>query len=121
MYICKYRVGYRDIVDLTNVAQAIRDRIVSLEASYPGPNEAADDDGSRARHLIAQMDAAISQSVTHIVPHFHISAEKTGNRVVDYIRRFLLEGIYRRIQSDETAAYVLNEEDVLRMGVSCQL
>lgn len=56
IYVCKYRVGYRDNVDLTNVPVAIRDRIVRLEALT----------GDDTPEFIFALDSAISQSVTHM-------------------------------------------------------
>ena len=37
------------------------------------------------------------------------------------LRRFLIEGIYRRLQGDEAAGYVMKEESVLRMGIAAAL
>lgn len=36
-------------------------------------------------------------------------------------RRFLIEGIYRRLQGDDAAGYVMKEESVLRMGIAADL
>lgn len=112
IYIAKLFVGYRDVVDLTTIAQPIFESIKSLERSSDDPE---------AEERIVAIQSAMTQSVTHIVPHHYLKAKKSGNRFVDYIRAFLIESVYRRLQTAPEAAYILQDDDVLRMGVTAAL
>ncbi|KAM0748500.1 potassium transporter [Meredithblackwellia eburnea MCA 4105] len=116
IYIATLRLGYRDPVDLSNVAAPLRERLVALEARA-GPVEAA--------KKAAIIDAAIANSVTHILPHFHVSSKLTGgSKFLRYIRSFLIEDVYRRVavNFDEYDGYRFgNEQDVLRIGVNAAL
>lgn len=67
------RLGYRDAIDLRNVAKPIRDRIVALEGRA-GPQAASD--------KAAIIDAVMENSVTHmfvpsIFPPFGLSTPRT--------------------------------------------
>ncbi|KAL8280080.1 hypothetical protein RQP46_007410 [Phenoliferia psychrophenolica] len=90
IYTATLRLGYRDSVDLRNVAGPIRDRIVMLEAR-DGPDSAKD--------IAAVVDTAIKNAVTHILPNFHCVGDQTGSsKIVNILRAFLIESIYRRIK-----------------------
>ncbi|GAA6002540.1 KUP/HAK/KT family potassium transporter [Rhodotorula paludigena] len=119
VYVATVSFGYRDAQDLSDIAPPLRDRIVALEArSYPH-DEAF-------RDKIAKVDEAVKGAVTHILPHFHVSADDspTRSKVVRLVRKFLLEEVYRRVAVNfdpyEQFKFA-NEEDVLRMGVAAVL
>ncbi|ORY80251.1 potassium transporter [Leucosporidium creatinivorum] len=116
MYIATLRLGYRDPIDLASVASPIRDLIVELER-HSGEGDVA--------RKIALIDASMEHAVTHILPRFYVTAaDSSRNKVVNYVRRFLIESVYRRVavNFDEYDQFKFaNEEDVLRMGVSASL
>ncbi|KAM0793786.1 hypothetical protein ACM66B_001203 [Microbotryomycetes sp. NB124-2] len=117
IYSATLRLGYRDKVDLSNIAKPIRDRIVAIETRIGG---------DELDQKIAAMDEAIATSVTHILPNFHVtsSPEATSNKVVRYIRKFVIEDVFRRIAllfDDYDAFKFGTEGDVLRIGVAAQL
>lgn len=78
IYICKLRLGYRDPIDLSNVAAPLRARIAAIEGLDVEEGEA----GEEARKRMEIVDRAIQNSVTHILPHFHPYAEAShsGNK-----------------------------------------
>ncbi|GAA5888422.1 hypothetical protein JCM5296_000624 [Sporobolomyces johnsonii] len=117
VYLATLSFGYRDSIDLSNVAQPLRDRIVALETR-------GSPEGIEQR--IAKVDCAIKGSVTHILPHLHIMADPEAPvpKVVRYVRTFLLEEVYRRVKVNfpDFALYRFQDaEDVLRMGVCARL
>lgn len=57
LYIATLRVGYRDPIDLSTIAEPIRNRIVELE------RRSGDDDIERRVSLI---DNAMAHAVTHM-------------------------------------------------------
>ena len=57
VYTAKIFLGYRDVVDLTNIAQPIFEAIKSLERSS---------DDSQAEERISSIQDAMKQSVTHM-------------------------------------------------------
>ena len=61
VYTTKIFLGYRDIVDLTNIAQPIFEAIKSLERSS---------DDAQVEERIASIQAAMNQSVTHMFVFF---------------------------------------------------
>lgn len=73
VYIVKYRIGYRDVIDLSGIAFPIRERIASIEGSVSGTGAAA---------RIDIVDEAMSSAVTHFLPHIHpvASPSVSGNK-----------------------------------------
>ena len=61
VYIAKLFIGYRDVVDLTNIAQPIFEAIKSLERSSGDP---------QVEDRIALIQQAMNQSVTHMFVPF---------------------------------------------------
>ncbi|KAK4050374.1 hypothetical protein OIV83_003443 [Microbotryomycetes sp. JL201] len=117
IYSATLRLGYRDKIDLSNIAQPIRDRIVAIETRIGGAD---------LNQKIATMDEAIATSVTHILPNFHVKSEPsaTNNKIARCIRKFVIEDVFRRIQllfDDYDAFKFGNDGDVLRIGVSAPL
>lgn len=51
----------------------------------------------------------------------HLPQKSIAYFSITDIRRFLIEGIYRRLQGDEAAGYVMKGESVLRMGIAAAL
>ncbi|KAG0655829.1 hypothetical protein C6P46_000681 [Rhodotorula mucilaginosa] len=107
--------GYRDSVDLTNVIPALRDRIVALESR-------STQDPAVLAAKVKKIDAAAKGTVTHILPQFHITADKSARRPkpVRVVRSFLLEEVYRRVKLlfDPFEEWIFNtEQDILRMSV----
>ncbi|BGP18030.1 hypothetical protein JCM10213_008435 [Rhodosporidiobolus nylandii] len=119
IYTSTISFGYRDTLDLSDVAGPLRNRIVALQTRTAANAE-------ELREKVAKLDAAVLGAVTHILPHLHITADRSPSRpkVVRLIRTFLLEEVYRRIavNFDAYSTYRFgSEEDVLRMGVTAVL
>lgn len=110
IYSATLRLGYRDPIDLSNIAPALRDRIVGLEGNDP----------KRAQIV----DQAMATHITHVLPNMYVVASRSkGNRFQQYIREALLETIYRRVKVnfDDYDAIDFGTHDVLRMGVTAAL
>ncbi|GAA5838703.1 hypothetical protein JCM9279_003833 [Rhodotorula babjevae] len=113
--------GYRDKLDLSTIAPPLRDRIVALESR-------AQQDVDELKEKVRKIDEALAGAVTHILPQFYVSADRSPGprrpRVVRAVRRFLLEEVYRRVAVNfdpyEQFKFA-SPEDCLRMGVSAVL
>ncbi|GAA5873740.1 hypothetical protein JCM3774_000155 [Rhodotorula dairenensis] len=111
--------GYRDPIDLSDVISPLRDRIVALESR-------STQDPVALAGKIEKIDAAAKGTVTHILPQFHIAADKSARRPkpVRLVRSFLLEEVYRRVKLlfDPFEEWVFSDDqDVLRMSVPAVL
>ncbi|GAA5909582.1 hypothetical protein JCM6882_003461 [Rhodosporidiobolus microsporus] len=119
VYTATVSFGYRDAVDLSDVAAPLRNCIVALETrSATGPEE--------LRELVQKVDAAVAGAVTHILPRFHVAADQSPSRskLLRLVRTFLLEEVYRRVavNFDPTDQYIFGAEaEVLRMSVTAVL
>ncbi|BGO93261.1 hypothetical protein NBRC10512_000086 [Rhodotorula toruloides] len=119
LYTATVSFGYRDKIDLSDVARPLRDRIVALESRSVEGRGALEE-------KVAKIDEALNGAVTHILPHYHVSADKSSRRpwLVNYLRSFMLEEVYRRVKVNFDAYEGWDfgsEEDVLRMGVAATL
>ncbi|GAA6030383.1 hypothetical protein JCM8097_009081 [Rhodosporidiobolus ruineniae] len=119
VYTATLSFGYRDEVDLADVAGPLRTRIVALETrAARGVEELAE--------RVGKVERAVKGAVTHILPHFRVSADQSPHRpkLLRLIRTFLLEEVFRRVavNFDATDQFKFgSEEDVLRMGVTAVL
>ncbi|GAA5820377.1 hypothetical protein JCM3770_000814 [Rhodotorula araucariae] len=121
LYIATISFGYRDVLDLSDVVPPLRDRIVALETR-------AARDAEELEQTVHRINAAVQGAVTHILPHFHISAHRSASgphpRLARLLRTFLLEEVYRRVAVNfdpyEQFRFA-SESDVLRMGVAAVL
>ncbi|CAH7687488.1 potassium transporter-domain-containing protein [Phakopsora pachyrhizi] len=121
-YLMTYRVGYRDSLDLRGLAKPTLERIISLERgiSLPGSNSLVEE------NILKIVQA--SQNTNHILPHYHCTSKKISpnfyfkglSRVLSATRSFLIEEIYQRVSQNfpETSTYVIDESQVLRIGVN---
>ncbi|BGP41752.1 hypothetical protein JCM10450v2_005818 [Rhodotorula kratochvilovae] len=121
LYLATISFGYRDALDLSEIAPPLRDRIIALETRSAH-------DGEELKDKVRKIDEAVQGAVTHILPHFHVSADRSPSsrrpHLVRLVRAFLLEEVYRRIAVNfdpyEQFRFA-SEEDVLRMGVAAVL
>ncbi|GAA5876103.1 hypothetical protein JCM8547_002637 [Rhodosporidiobolus lusitaniae] len=119
VFVATISFGFRDVVDLSDVAGPLSTRIIALESRSARNVE-------ELNGTVRKVDQALHGAVTHIVPHFHVSADQSTNRnkLIRLIRTFLLEEVYRRVavNFDPTDQFKFgSEEDVLRMGVTAVL
>lgn len=111
-YGVTYNIGFRD--DFNPSTTQIVSLVSELEARA---------DPMNAIKVIAEMKA-ISQRTSHIIPHHYVISKHIdfsfASPVFNYIRRFLIEAIYRRLVTmfPETANWSLDNEDILRVGVN---
>jgi KUP system potassium uptake protein len=77
IYIATLRLGYRDPIDLRNVAMPIRNAIVAIERT-------GGEEPESIQKRIEAIDESMKRAITHILPEFHISVEQggTGNKVI---------------------------------------
>ncbi|GAA5914976.1 hypothetical protein JCM6882_001949 [Rhodosporidiobolus microsporus] len=116
VYAATISFGYRNVVDLSDIAGHLRTRIIALEMRSATCQEDLDE-------MIEKVDTAVKGAVTHILPRFYISADQSPHRpkIIRVIRTFLLEEVYRRVavNFDPSDHFVFgSQEDVLRMGVA---
>ncbi|KAF9481220.1 potassium transporter [Pholiota conissans] len=111
-YGVTYYIGFRDDFDVK--VDDLIDKICQLEAQFnPG--------GSAA---IVREIRTVSHSATHIVPHYHIMAKKTGTgrfgALVNATRKFFIENIYYRLATmfPETANWLTSADEIIHVGIN---
>ncbi|GAA98272.1 uncharacterized protein L969DRAFT_341840 [Mixia osmundae IAM 14324] len=123
LYVMRYRLGYRDKVDLRNMVQPVLQRIVDMERGGRLPGTAAEIDAK-----VALIEAA-ARTPTHFLPSYHVTSKGNDIKMVwlrkplDAIRAFLLEECYRRVAQNfpPTAGYIVDESQILRIGVNASI
>ncbi|KAF8349491.1 potassium transporter [Amanita rubescens] len=66
-------------------------------------------------------------AATHIVPHYHIVSKKVEVRfmspVVNFVRRWLLEDVYRRLATmfPQTANWLTSADEIIRVGINASI
>ncbi|KAK7685797.1 hypothetical protein QCA50_011143 [Cerrena zonata] len=114
-YGVTYHLGFRDHFDVK--VEDIVDRICVLEAQS---------DPKGAASITAEI-REVAKSWTHIVPHYVVSSEDVqGGRLskpVSWIRRFLIEDIYRSISTmfPETENWKGSADKIIHVGISATI
>ncbi|KAI0061789.1 potassium transporter [Artomyces pyxidatus] len=114
-YGVSYYLGFREEFEM-QVDEIVK-RISALEARI-NPN------GAPA--LIKQLNAVASTS-THVVPHYDISSKGVNagklSPVVNWIRAFLLEDIYRRltVMFPETVNWLASADEIIHVGINARI
>jgi KUP system potassium uptake protein len=88
-YGATYYIGFRDDFDVKS--EDLVERICAVERQLnPGVSEA-----------LVQGIRSAAETTTHIAPHYHVVSRKVHggyiSPVINYLRRILIEGIYRRL------------------------
>lgn len=114
-YGVTYHIGFRDEFDV-NVDDII-ERICSLEAQSSLPEST----------LLIQEIRNVAKSSTHIVPHYVVSSTHLAGgkltKVVNWVRRFLIEDVYRSIATmfPETANWLGSADKIIHVGISATI
>lgn len=86
VYIATLRLGYRDPIDLRDVAGPIKDRIIAIERT--GEVEGVEE-------RVRLIESCQARAVTHILPELHVSVAPDGptNKFVTCECQFLAFGM----------------------------
>ncbi|KAI0032636.1 potassium transporter [Vararia minispora EC-137] len=114
-YGATYYLGYREefAVEIDELVK----RIDAVEAQV---------DPAHARNIIPQLHD-LARSHTHVVPYYEILAKEGGagkiRAVVNYIRKLLIEDIYRRlrIMFPDTVNWIASPDRIIRIGITARL
>nr|GAT52232.1 predicted protein [Mycena chlorophos] len=107
-------LGFRDDFDFR--PHDIIDQICDLEMKI-------DPEGGS---LVVEQIRAVARTTTHIAPHYHIVSDRidvgTLSVPVNWIRKYLLESIYRRLATmfPETGNWRFAEE-IIRVGITAKI
>jgi len=111
-YGATYYIGFRDNFDVKS--EDLVERICAVERQLnPAVSEA----------LIQEIRSA-AETTTHIAPHYHVVSRKVNvgyiSPVVNYLREFLIEGIYRRLDTmfPETANWLTPADEIIHVGIN---
>ncbi|KAJ7134907.1 potassium transporter [Mycena epipterygia] len=107
-------LGFREGFDIR--VEEIIERICALELQL---------DPRQLSGNIEQI-RAVARSTTHIAPHFHVISKHVDagkfSLVVNWLRRYLIEDIYRRLATmfPETGNWLFAEE-IIRVGINAKI
>jgi len=115
-YGATYYVGWRDDLDV-NVDDLIN-KICEIERGAHGD--------ASASAIIAEIREAARIS-THIAPHYHVVSKKVhagaASIVVNWVRRFFVEEIYRRLSTmfPETDKWLTSADGIIHVGINAEI
>ncbi|KAF8799021.1 potassium transporter, partial [Phlegmacium glaucopus] len=111
-YGATYYIGFRDEFDVKS--EDLTEKICAIERQLnPQVSET----------LLEEIRAA-GQMTTHIAPHYHVVSRKVDvgfiSPVVNYMRAFLIEGLYRRLATmfPETANWLTPADEIIHVGIN---
>ncbi|KAF8918970.1 potassium transporter [Mucidula mucida] len=111
-YGVTYCIGFRDNFDVK--IDDLVEMLCSLEQKA---------DPQRSGYLIDKI-RRVSANTTHIVPHYHVVSKKVEagklSVVVNYVRKYLIEDIYRRLATmfPETANWLTSADEIIHVGIN---
>lgn len=118
-YGVTYYLGFRDHHDVQ--VNHVIEQICTLESTIGGRDPVA---------LKALLDTIrdVSQVATHITPHYHVLSKPVDfahvlSPVKNWIRRTVLEGIYRRMATmfPETANWLTSADQIVHVGINASI
>ncbi|KAF9468639.1 potassium transporter [Collybia nuda] len=111
-YGVTYYIGFRD--DFNVQVNDLIEKICDIEKQV-NPNGSS---------TIVEEIRSISQTATHIAPHYHVVSRKVDagliTPIVNWIRQYLIEDIYRRLSTmfPETGNWLTSADEIIHVGIN---
>jgi KUP system potassium uptake protein len=111
-YGATYYIGFRDDFDVKG--EELVEKICALERQL----------NPRVSEALLQEIRSVAESTTHIAPHYHVVSRQVDvgyiSPVVNCIRAFLIEGLYRRLATmfPETANWLTPADEIIHVGIN---
>ncbi|KAF5389290.1 hypothetical protein D9757_003396 [Collybiopsis confluens] len=114
-YGVTYNLGFREHFDIKT--DELVEVLCELEMQY---------DPKNCDKIISSIKA-VSNSATHIVPHYHVVSKKVNvghlSFAVNYVRKYLIQEIYRRLATmfPETANWLTSADEIIHVGINATI
>ncbi|KAF9029604.1 potassium transporter [Hymenopellis radicata] len=109
-YGATYCIGFRDDFDVK--IEDLVEKICECELLMSS-------DPEKTQDLIEKI-RRVAVNTTHIVPHYHVSSRQMQGGFINYLRRYLIEEIYRRLATmfPETENWITSADEIIHVGIN---